>query len=269
MDNQNHGEEQPKTSNASQKRTAGRLKPRHVPTDITFLLGNTPFKGRKAVLAESSSVFQAMFFGPLANGQDIVEIKDMDTTGFRNLIQFIHTGKVVLKGIKDTLATAVAADRYNVPKLYDLCVQRVESAVSVVNIWAIYEAAILLENHVLRKVCKEFLIEHAAVLLRTDQFLLCPTLILTYLANDLPLDVSPYYLIPALIAWTRRRKILINFVFKTFKSHLYNLRVKPEDFQTYVDYHKSKVLTNEESTAIMWEIRERYRKRSKLRWPEL
>ena len=62
-------------------------------SDVTFILPDgSQLKAHKFVLAMASPVFEAQFFGPLADSSNNnpVTIKDVDSTGFRWLIDCIY-----------------------------------------------------------------------------------------------------------------------------------------------------------------------------------
>ena len=61
--------------------------------DVTFILPDgSELKAHKFVLAVASPVFEAQFFGPLADSSNNnpVTVKDVDSTAFRRLIDCIY-----------------------------------------------------------------------------------------------------------------------------------------------------------------------------------
>jgi hypothetical protein len=60
-------------------------------SDITFVAGldddTWRFPGHRAVLADTNQVFQAMLYGPMYNGEDVIYVKDVDKRAFAQLLR--------------------------------------------------------------------------------------------------------------------------------------------------------------------------------------
>ena len=62
---------------------------------MTLLVGNQEFKGHKNILASRSPVFAAMFEHDLKEKRENrVEIADIDSDVFKELLNYIYTGTV-------------------------------------------------------------------------------------------------------------------------------------------------------------------------------
>ena len=93
-------------------------------TDITFLLPNGSELGaHKVILAAASPMFEAQFFGPMANrGVDKVTIRDIDSEAFRRMVQFIYMSEAVSEAdMEDLLKLLEAAHFYLLPDLINYC----------------------------------------------------------------------------------------------------------------------------------------------------
>jgi len=72
-------------------------------TDVTFILADgSSIQAHKLLLAISSSVFEALFYGPLADkNMREVRVDDVKPSGFRRLIHFVYNSKCLSWKIDD------------------------------------------------------------------------------------------------------------------------------------------------------------------------
>ena len=72
-------------------------------TDVTFQLGDgSTVQAHKLLLAITSPVFEAMFFGPLADRNlREVRVDDVKPSGFKRLIHFIYNSRALSWKIED------------------------------------------------------------------------------------------------------------------------------------------------------------------------
>ncbi|XP_077521021.1 BTB/POZ domain-containing protein 6-like isoform X2 [Amblyomma americanum] len=83
------------------------------------------FRAHKLFLAMRNEVFCAMFYGDLAE-KDQVVITDCYPDGFDILLRYLYSGKPKLKTISDALHARFAAKKYLVPQLADACSAYIE-----------------------------------------------------------------------------------------------------------------------------------------------
>ena len=88
-------------------------------SDIKFSFpGNdTIIPAHKYVLAVSSSVFFAMFYGDLAETKDTIDIIDCDPDTFLSLLRFIYCDEAIFKDTDSAVKVMFLADKYDVPSL--------------------------------------------------------------------------------------------------------------------------------------------------------
>lgn len=95
----------------------------HEFSDVTFQVNGKEFHAHKAILAIRSPVFAAMFsHDMLEKQQNMVNIEDIDSEVFEELLRFIYAGKVKASQMaKFTVELLGAADKYNIQKLKTMC----------------------------------------------------------------------------------------------------------------------------------------------------
>ena len=88
-------------------------------SDIKFSFpGNdTIIPVHKYVLAVSSSVFFAMFYGDLAETRDTIDIIDCDPDTFLSFLRFISCDEAIFKDTDSAVKVMLLADKYDVPSL--------------------------------------------------------------------------------------------------------------------------------------------------------
>jgi len=113
-------------------------------TDVTLQCQGKEFKAHKLILAAASPVFEAMFQeGTKEHEDNYVNIEDIDSDIFDVFLRFLYSGQV------DQLAEIcldllVAADKYDVQPLREICIQHMATNISVDNA---VEVLALAERH--------------------------------------------------------------------------------------------------------------------------
>ena len=92
-----------------------------VMSDVTFVIKDAMedvvvFKAHKFVLAVSSPVFYAMFYGRLSERKDKIELPDCDSESFLEFLRFLYCDEVNLTG-SSVLQVLYLAKKYIVPQL--------------------------------------------------------------------------------------------------------------------------------------------------------
>ncbi|XP_054928451.1 BTB/POZ domain-containing protein 6-B-like isoform X1 [Dermacentor andersoni] len=78
------------------------------------------FKAHKQLLALSSEVFKAMFYGQLAE-KDTVVITDLHPDGFYGLLKYVYAGRARIENCFEALHTNAAAEKYLLEELASAC----------------------------------------------------------------------------------------------------------------------------------------------------
>lgn len=111
-------------------------------SDFTFVVNGKEVKVHKSVLSARSPVFMRMFLTDMQEAKtNKAEITDVEADTFDKLLVFIYSGKVA--GDLDFLAIDlfIAADKYGVEDLKQLCESKIAANLSKDNALAVYEFA--------------------------------------------------------------------------------------------------------------------------------
>ncbi|VAH52152.1 unnamed protein product [Triticum turgidum subsp. durum] len=134
-------------------------------TDVTFLVGGREFSGHTFMLAAQSPIFDAQFFGPMADKDTrCIEVPDMEPAIFEMLLHFIYTDSLPPCNEEGYDAATmqhllVAAHRYRLDRLKVMCEEKLSKSINVQTVTSTLAVA---DQHFcegLKDACVEFLSE--------------------------------------------------------------------------------------------------------------
>ena len=144
-------------------------------SDITFVLTDPDgtqvrVPAHKLVLAISSPVFEAMFFGELAEKRREIELPDIDAGSFLEFLRFIYCDEVQLTA-ENALRVLNVAKKYIVPVLEARCRQFLEDNIDATNACQILEGARQFVEADAEKQCWDLIDGDTSACLESDQVL--------------------------------------------------------------------------------------------------
>ncbi|XP_023320442.1 BTB/POZ domain-containing protein 6 isoform X2 [Eurytemora carolleeae] len=121
--------------------------------DCEFIVGLPPnfkiFHVHKMFLAMSSPVFEAMFYGGLAETKREIKISDVQPDAFSCMLEYIYTDEVNLASFELVCDICYAAKKYMLPELVEECTKFLWRDLYPRNACRIYEFAKLFEEPIL------------------------------------------------------------------------------------------------------------------------
>ena len=129
-------------------------------SDIQVVCQGQGFKCHKVLLATRSDVFKAMLFdGNFKEGQEgLLKIDDTPVKDFKALLNFIYTDTLESKDL--TCDLLIAAHKYNVKRLIDVCLRHVMASITVETAIKTIYTADLMNNDELLKAAVEFMAQN-------------------------------------------------------------------------------------------------------------
>ena len=117
-------------------------------SDVKFVAANSNdesestqvIPAHKFILAIGSPVFQAMFYGELAETKDTIELPDCDYESLLELFRYIYSDKVNLSG-SNVMGVLYLAKKYIVPSLADKCTEYLKEKIDPSNVFDILSFA--------------------------------------------------------------------------------------------------------------------------------
>lgn len=142
-------------------------------SDCRFIVGAEPnqriFEGHKLFLAMSSPVFEAMFFGGMAE-KDPIAILDVQPEAFKALLEYIYTDKINLTSFDQACELCYGAKKYMLPHLVEECTKYLWSDLYPKNACRAYEFAKLFEEPMLMDKCIRIICNQTQEVLQESSF---------------------------------------------------------------------------------------------------
>ena len=113
----------------------------------------------KLVLAISSPVFYAMFYGQLAEAKDCVELPDCEYDSLLEFFRYLYSDKANLTG-SNVMHVLYLANKYIVPSLAEKCSEYLRKNLSTANVFSILPQAKKFEDKDLEDRCWEVIEEN-------------------------------------------------------------------------------------------------------------
>ncbi|KAI5704286.1 hypothetical protein M8J75_003751 [Diaphorina citri] len=178
--------------------------------DCKFLVGSdeprTEFLCHKLVLAASSPVFEALFYGSLANKQDEpVVLPDMEPEHFQLFIKYLYTDTLIIPDLDTAQGILYAAQKYLIPHLAKHCVKYLECSLNLDNLLDTLRIAECFKESHLRKQCLKMMCTNPCVWWNPDLIgvaTLSPSTF-SYLLDIMPLPSRELDVLLLLIGWGR------------------------------------------------------------------
>jgi len=121
--------------------------------DITFAIQGEEIKAHKSVLAARSPYFRNMFDANMVeNASGKIEVPDADSKAFRGMLEYIYGGMHPKNLDEISIDLFVIADKYDIPKLRDICEWNIRANL---NVDSVVDALLLAHRHNLGKLMEE------------------------------------------------------------------------------------------------------------------
>ena len=143
-------------------------------SDVSFVVRNASgeeesLAAHKFVLAVSSPVFYAMFYGELAESKNKIDLPDCDSESFLEFLRFLYSDKVNLTG-GSVMQVSYLAKKYIVPELETECTNFLKENLSPENVFDMLPLAKKFEEEELVVRCWEVVDRSTQVALQSETF---------------------------------------------------------------------------------------------------
>ena len=123
----------------------------------------------KLVLAISSPVFYAMFYGQLAEAKDCIELPDCEYDSLLEFLRYLYSDEATLTG-SNVMHVLYLANKYMVPSLAEKCSEYLRKNLSAANVFSILPHAQKFEDKDLEDLCWEVIEENTEEAVTSDDF---------------------------------------------------------------------------------------------------
>ena len=157
----------------------------------------------KLVLAISSPVFYAMFYGQLAEAKDCVELPDCEYDSLLEFLRYLYSDEANLTG-SNVMHVLYLADKYMVPSLAEKCSEYLRENLSAANVFSILPHAKRFEDKDLEDRCWEVIEENTEEAVTSDDFVTLERSYIESVVKRERLSVKEVDLFKAVDRWATR-----------------------------------------------------------------
>ena len=229
-------------------------------SDVSFSCGESRriFHAHKYVLATSSAVFYAMFYGDLAQKESPVHMADAGEESFKEFLRFLYTDDCKITA-ENAIGVMYLAKKYLVSSLAEKCCKVLEASITPDNVFAVLEQAIQFDENDLGTKCWDIVSKRTLECTNAEAFCNIGSQTLNTLLKRDVLAVAEVDLFKAVLKWTdsecarqgmnieddkmARRRVLGDSVYE-----IRFLEMSEKDFATYT--RPTGILTDAEIVDI-------------------
>ena len=234
-------------------------------SDVSFTCGefiSRTFHAHKYVLATSSAVFYAMFYGNLAQKESTIRITDADEESFNEFLRFLYTDDCKITA-ENAIGVMYLAKKYLISPLAEKCCKALEASIRSDNVFVVLEQAVKFDESDLEAKCWDIVSSKTQECITTEAFCNIGPHTLNALLKSEVLVIAEVDLFKAVLKWVdsecarqginieddkmARRRIL--------GDSLYEIRflaMSQHDFATYAS--PTGILTYEEMVGIFQKL---------------
>ena len=144
----------------------------------------------KFVLSIGSPVFEAMFYGALAETRDSIELPDCEYESLLELFRYVYSDEANLSG-SNVMGVLYLAKKYMVPSLADKCTEYLQTDLFVPsNVFSILLPALKYEENNLVDRCWELIDKQTEAVAKSDGFATLERPLLEALVERNTLDIA-------------------------------------------------------------------------------
>jgi len=157
----------------------------------------------KFVLAISSPVFYAMFYGQMAETTDSIKLPDCDYESLLALFRFMYTDEANLSG-SNVMQVLYLAKKYMVPSLAEKCTAYLRDNLKVSNVFCILPHAQKFEDKDLEDRCWEVIDKQTEETVTSDEFVTVERSVVESVVKRAKLNVKEVELFKAVDRWATK-----------------------------------------------------------------
>ena len=157
----------------------------------------------KLVLAISSPVFYAMFYGQLAEDKDCIELPDCEYDSLLEFLRYSYSDEVNLTG-SNVMHVLYLAKKYMVPSLAEECSEYLRENLSAANVFSILPHAQKFEDKDLEDRCWDVIEENTEEAVTSDDFVTLERSLIESVVKRERLTVKEVDLFKAVDRWATK-----------------------------------------------------------------
>ena len=140
-------------------------------SDVSFTCGESRriFHAHKYVLATSSAVFFAMFYGEIPPKEFPIRIEDAEEESFKEFLRFLYTDDCKITA-ENAIGVLYLAKKYLISSLAEKCCEILEASIKPENVFAVLEQAIQFDEKELEEKSWDVVLKKTQECLNSEAF---------------------------------------------------------------------------------------------------
>ena len=174
-------------------------------SDVSFTCGESRriFHAHKYVLATSSAVFFAMFYGDLAQKEFPIRLEDTDDESFEEFLRFLYTDDCKISA-ENAIGVMYLTKKYLISSLAEKCCSVLEASIKSDNVFTVLEQATQFDEKKLEAKCWDIISKETLKCLMSEAFCSIKFHTLNTLLKKRSLEVKEVDLFKAVLKWVDR-----------------------------------------------------------------
>ena len=165
--------------------------------------GKQVIPAHKFVLSIGSPVFEAMFYGKLAETTDSIELPDCEYNSLLELFRYMYSDEVILSG-SNVMGVLYLAKKYTVPSLADKCTKYLQDNLHPSNVFSILPSAQKYEEKTLVDQCWKVIDQQTEEAVNSDGFATIERSLLEEVIERDTLRISEVKLFKVVMKWATK-----------------------------------------------------------------
>ena len=157
----------------------------------------------KFILAISSPVFYAMFYGEMAETAGTIQLPDCNYESLLELFRFLYSDEVNLSG-SNVMQVLYLAKKYLVPSLADKCTEYLQEHLEASNVFSVLPQAQKFEDKDLEERCWEVIEAQTEKVLTSEEFVTLEKFVVESVVKRERLNVKEVDLFKAVDRWATK-----------------------------------------------------------------
>ena len=233
-------------------------------SDVSFTCGESrrTFHAHKYVLATSSAVFFAMFYGEIPPKEFPIRIEDAEVESFKAFLRFLYTDDCEITA-ENAIGVLYLAKKYLISSLAEKCCEILEASIKPENVFAVLEQAVHFDEKELEEKSWNIVAKRTQECLNSEAFCDIGLHTLNALLKKKRLAVREVELFKAVLKWTDSECARLGINIEEDKSarrrvlgdSVYDIRfpaMSQEDILR--DVCKTGILTDSEAICILRKV---------------
>ena len=181
-------------------------------SDVKFVAANSNgeseskqvIPAHKFILAIGSPVFEAMFYGELAETKDTIELPDCDYESLLELFRYMYSDEVNLSG-SNVMGVLYLAKKYIVPSLTDKCTEYLKEKLDPSNVFSILPSSQKYEEKALEDRCWKVIENQTEAAVKSEGFETIERSLLEAIVARDTLTIKEVALFKAVDSWATKQ----------------------------------------------------------------